>query len=425
MQNTDLKITLDEGLYGINVKTSKFKTERTAICFALPITKENVACTALLSRLLCRSTADYPTPKALKERLNLLYGAELMATVTRCADNLLMKLSCISLCDKYALTDESISAQAVELLKSAVFNPNVQNGEFSIADFTIEKRLVIEEIRGLINDKRSYTVTKALEKMCDGEPFGIMRDEQTVESLTPKSLYDFWQNLLKVSPAYIIHVGKDDEQPIFDCFKEAFSAVSRDVKEITNDFSPVHPKEVREFSEQMEISQGKLVLGFRTFHSSLCENIAALRVMTDIFGGSPYSKLFTVVREKMSLCYYCAARLYAAKGLMLVDSGIEIENAAAARKGILEQLELIKEGNFPDEILEASKIGLTDAIRSVEDTSGSIEVWYASRLLEKELSTPADFINDIEAVTKQQIVDFAKDIELDTVYLLKGKEGKN
>lgn len=425
MQNTDLKITLDEGLYGINVKTSKFKTERTAICFALPITKENVACTALLSRLLCRSTADYPTPKALKDRLNLLYGAELTATVTRCADSLLMKLSCISLCDKYALTDESISAQAVELLKSAVFNPNLQNGEFSIADFTIEKRLVIEEIRGLINDKRSYTVTKALEKMCSGEPFGIMRDEQTVESLTPKSLYDFWQNLLKTSPTYIIHVGKDDEQPIFDCFKKAFSAVSRDVKVITNNFSPVHPKEVREFSEQMEISQGKLVLGFRTFHSSLCENIAALRVMTDIFGGSPYSKLFTVVREKMSLCYYCAARLYAAKGLMLVDSGIEIENAAAARKGILEQLELMKEGKIPDEILEASKIGLTDAIRSVEDTSGSIEVWYASRLLEKELPTPADFINDIESVTKQQIVDFAKDIELDTVYLLKGKEGKN
>ena len=171
-------------MYKRQVKTSKFKTERTAICFALPITKENVACTALLSRLLCRSTADYPTPKALKDRLNLLYGAELMSTVTRCADSLLMKLSCISLCDKYALTDESISAQAVELLKSAVFNPNVQNGEFSIADFTIEKRLVIEEIRGLINDKRSYTVTKALEKMCSGEPFGIMRDEQTVESLS-------------------------------------------------------------------------------------------------------------------------------------------------------------------------------------------------------------------------------------------------
>jgi len=425
LQNTDLKITLSEGLYGININTAKFKTERTALCFALPITKQNVACASLLSKLLCRSTADLPTPKALNERLNLLYGAELTASVSRCADNLIMKISCLSLCDKYALTGESISSEAISLLKSAVFSPNVKNGEFLKQDFEVEKRLVIEEIRGLINEKRGYTVTKALEKMCDGEPFGIMRDEQTVSSVTPAALFDFWQRLLKTAPAYVIHIGKEDAAPVFDCFKEAFSAVSRDIKEVGADFTPVSPQGTKEFSEQMEISQGKLVMGFRTCHSSLCENIAPMRVMTDIFGGSPYSKLFTVVREKMSLCYYCAARLYAAKGIMLVDSGIEVENESAARQGILTQLELMKSGDFDDDAIAASKIGLTDAIRSVEDTSGGIEAWYSSRLLEKELITPSRFIKDIQAVTKQQIIDAARCVTLDTVYILKGKEGKN
>lgn len=425
MQNTDLKIALDKGLYGININTSKFKTERTALCFALPITRQNVACASLLSKLLCRSTADFPTPKALKEQLNLLYGAELTASVSRCADNLIMKISCLSLCDKYALTKEGISSKAIELLKSAVFFPNVKNGEFLKQDFDVEKRLVIEEIRGLINEKRGYAVTKALEKMCDGEPFGIMRDEQTVNSVTPASLFEFWQNLLKTAPAYVIHIGKEDASPVFDCFKKAFSEISRDVKEVKADFTPVCPQKTKEFSEQMEISQGKLVMGFRTSHSSLCENIAPMRVFTDIFGGSPYSKLFTVVREMMSLCYYCAARLYAAKGILLVDSGIEIENESAARQGILNQLELMKSGDFDDSVIAASKIGLTDAVRSVEDTSGGIEVWYSSRLFEKELITPARFIKDIEAVTKQQIIDAAKGVTLDTVYILKGKEGKN
>ena len=166
-------------------------------------------------------------------------------------------------------------------------------------------------------------------------------------------------------------------------------------------------------------------MGFRTAASSAKENIAPLRVMTDIFGGAPYSKLFTVVREKMSLCYYCAARLYSLKGILCVDSGIEIENLEDSKKGILDQLEFMKNGDFDDDVITASKIGLSDAIRSVEDTSGGIEGWYASRLLDSELITPSEFIEQICAVTKEQIVAAAKGISLDTVYVLKGKEEKN
>lgn len=45
--------------------------------------------------------------------------------------------------------------------------------------------------------------------------------------------------------------------------------------------------------------------------------------MTDVFGGGPYSRLFMNVREKLSLCYYCSARLIRGKGIIVIQSGIE------------------------------------------------------------------------------------------------------
>ena len=424
MQNKICKLPSSEGLDKIDLITSKFKTTRTALCFCLPITKENTAYASLLSKLLCRSTKRYPTPKLLKERLSMLYGAELVGSVSRHGDNMMLKISCISLCDKYALTPQSITKEVCSLLKEAVFEPNVSDGEFSRTDFEVEQRIVIEEIRSLINEKRGYAISKAIEKMCDGEPFGIMRDEKTVASVTPSDLYKFWQNLLKTAPAYIIHIGSESNSTVFSDLSEAFEKIDRKPLIIEPTFSPVTPKGVRDYSEQMEISQGKLVMGFRAESSSLFDNIAPLRVMTDIFGGSPYSKLFTVVRENMSLCYYCAARLYSAKGILLVDSGIEIDNLSAAKKGILDQLEAMKAGDFDEDVITASKIGLCDAIRSVEDTSGGIEGWYTTRLLEQNLMTTAAFIDKINAVTKDQIIAAAKGIKLDTVYVLKGKESE-
>ena len=74
--------------------------------------------------------------------------------------------------------------------------------------------------------------------------------------------------------------------------------------------------------------------------------MVAARLMTAMFGGTPHSKLFLNVREKMSLCYYCAARYNSNKGIMTVESGVETQNIEAAKNEILNQLEEMKRGNF-------------------------------------------------------------------------------
>ncbi len=423
MEFSNIKVPLGEGLYGINISTKKFKTVRSSLSFICPLNKKSAACSALLAKLLCRSTKKYPTPSLLRSRLNFLYGADLSVSTSRIGDNMLLSFSITSLCDKYALSREKLSELSSQLLKDIVFDPNVKDKAFLSEDFAVEKRIVIEEIESLINEKRRYAITKMLEKMCWDEPFGIICDTETVESISPSELYDFWENMLRTSEAVVMTVGENDPDPVFQMFKDAFSLFKRNPLKIYPNFKRIEPEKVKNITEEMSITQGKLVLGFRCDASSLTENIAPLRVMTDIFGGAPYSKLFTVVREKMSLCYYCAARLYSVKGIICVDSGIEMNNFESAKNGILEQLELMKSGDFTDDIITASKVGLSDSIRSVEDSMGGIEAWYLARIFDKETVSPSQFIERINTVTRDDIIKAANGTLLDTIYLLKGNGG--
>jgi hypothetical protein len=110
-------------------------------------------------------------------------------------------------------------------------------------------------------------------------------------------------------------------------------------------------EDVTYVKETAPVKQGKLVMGFRLGMKDRNDDYAAKRIMSDVFGGNPNSKLFKVVREEMSLCYYCSSRMLRAKGIMLVQSGIESFNEEKAKTAILDQLEEIKKGNFTEEDL--------------------------------------------------------------------------
>jgi predicted Zn-dependent peptidase len=56
----------------------------------------------------------------------------------------------------------------------------------------------------------------------------------------------------------------------------------------------------------------------------------------------------------------------------------------------------------------------------VFDNAGSIEQWYIKRLLCGSVKTPEEMIEEINKVTRENIIESAKKITLDTIYFLKG-----
>lgn len=420
------KKNVANGIDIIFVPATQFKTNELAVSLLVPLKKETASENALLSMLLCESCSAYKTLRELNTHLASLYGAVLSPAVSKLGENQLIKFGITCIDDRFALDDKKILTECLSLLLSLLFEPNFdENGLFTQNSVDVQKRLLIEKIESEENEKRTYVLRKTESIMFEGEPYAINRYgmKEDVNKATPESLKTAWENLLKTSSVLLTVVGNASQQEVKKLLLDKFSNVERDYKApVDAVFNPV-PNEIKKVKEEMEVKQGKLVMGFRVNITPDSELAPAMRSFADVFGGGPYSKLFANVREKMSLCYYCSARYVRQKSFIVVQSGCEEENMDKAVSEILNQIEEIKKGNFDYEF-SSSKMALTDAINSVYDAPESLEVWYTSQMADKNIKSPAESAAENKSVTKEQIMECANLISLDTVYRLVGNDDK-
>ena len=178
----------------------------------------------------------------------------------------------------------------------------------------------------------------------------------------------------------------------------------------------------REFSDTMEVAQSKLVLGLRAGAAVPQDAVASTKLMSAVLGGTPSSKLFLNVREKLSLCYYCASRYDWNKGIILIESGVETENIDRAQTEILGQLDEIRAGKVTEEELLAARLSVGNSYRTVGDYLGGLENWYVSQAFCEKIQSPEEAAEEINSVTMEQVVQAANRVVLDTVYRMVGKE---
>ena len=172
--------------------------------------------------------------------------------------------------------------------------------------------------------------------------------------------------------------------------------------------------------EEMEVSQGKLCLGFVTPITNRCPEFPAMQVMNTVFGGGMTSKLFMNVREKLSLCYSVGSGYYGTKGIVTVSAGIDFEKEAQTRAEILHQLEACKSGEISDLELNAAKEAVMSSLRATHDSPGAIEGYYATAALSGMGMTPAEYMAAVSAVTVADVKAAAATLRLHTSYFLKG-----
>ena len=420
------KITqLSNGAEGVFIKNDRFNTTLVSYNFYMPLRAETAAHYALLPFMLTTCCDKYPDFSKLNFKLSKLYGANLSASAEKVGDFQLIKIAISVIDDRFSLDGEKLSDSAIELLNRLVFEPKVKDGAFYDEDIAREKRKAIEHIRGEISEKRIYARKRLIEEMYKGKPYGVSKcgTEEEVEKITGQSLYKAWREVLSHAFLRVNVISRSMPNGLFDVVSQKLSEIDRE--NITG--SPVctpteKAKKVNTVTENLDIAQGKLVMGFSSETYGDEESTAALSVMCDIFGGGPYSRLFSNVREKMSLCYYCSASSVKAKGLIMVDSGVEKENSETAQKEILNQLEIIKKGEFTDTEFDSSIKGMTDSLNSYNDSQGLLDVWYSVKIFKDKLLSPEDSAELLCSVTRDDVVRAAKGVNLHTVYKLLPKE---
>lgn len=408
-----------EGIRFCSVKTDKFKTCRVNISLAMPLDK-NASARAILPFMFSRRCAKYPDYTSLNRVLDELYGAAVSAGVLKRGEAQVISFSMSAIDDRFALDGDKVALECTKLLADMIFDPLIEGESFPEDIIEQEKRLLVEAIENELNDKRRYAMLRCEQLMFADEAYGVNRfgSVEDVKALTPDIVYAAWRDVLQKATVQITMVSSMDPQPIVDLIREKFSEIERHPVEIKTLFVSGLPKP-EYISESMPLKQGKLVMGFRTGMRSEDDMMPAMKVAVDIFGGGTYSKLFSVVREKMSLCYYCSAALFNSKGIVMVQSGIEDTNEEKAKNEIINQLRLTAEGKFTDEDFSSSIKSLTDSILGNSDTPEEITAWYASQILRNELKAPETYAKEIGNVDRAEVVRAAKTIMLDTIFMLK------
>ena len=414
------KKTICDGVSFGNIKDDRFKRGRINATLVMPLDKKTAAANALLSCVLTRSCKKYPDFTSLNRKLDELYGAALYPSVNRFGDLQTVTISVSGLDDRYSLDGKSISSEITELLCSILFEPNITDGHFLEEDFEQEKRQLLENIDAEFNDKRVYAINRCIEIMCRDELFSIGRfgSREDVSALTQENIYKAWKNLLDNARVELCMLGNTPYEKALEGFRKYFDGKPRKITGSTKVISEVG--EVKRIVETEEIVQSKPVMGFRCACPKTLRERIANSLMSAILGGSPTSKLFQNVREKQSLCYYCASRADNTKGIMLIDSGVETDNIEKAENAIMEQINAFVHGNVTDEELNSAKKVLKNVYISTLDNLSAMHGWYIGGTLSSFLASPAEEADIVDRITKEEVTELANRIKLDTVFSLIG-----
>lgn len=421
--STNIREKLADNVFFNEINVTRFKTMRLTAIALLPLEKDTASDFALLTQVLTRSCEEFPDFTALSKKLSSLYGASLSAGVRKVGESLALTFSIAGIDDRYALDGDVVSKELSELLLKVIFEPKFTDGVFDTEEVEQERRQIIDLADSEFNDKRVYANSRLIEIMCKNEAYGIKRygSRETILKCTPESLKSAWERMLTGARFEVFYVGGASAEGAKEIFRERFSQIERKAETVSTEIIR-KATDVSKVSETMDISQAKMLMGFRTDCSAGDEDTFAMRLMNVILGSGTRSKFFLNIREKQSLCYYCFSRYNRFKGILTVESGVENSNTQRTVDAVLHELEEVKKGNFTDEDLSLAKLSVSSDFLSLCDTVTGNEEWFVSQIADREFLTVEETTEKFRNVTKEDVIRCANKLTLDTVYILSGKE---
>ena len=404
-------------------RDTRFKQGCLTLQLVRPMAAEESAMNALIPAVLLRGTRRHPDLRSITQRLDELYGAALGPMVRRVGDYVNTGISLSFMDDRFALPGDRVLEPMLDFLGEILLDYPVENQGF-LADFVeSEKVNLISTIEAERNDKRIYTMNQMLRKLCSGDAFGLPRlgEKEQVAAVTPQGLLSHYRRILSESPIELFYVGSAEPRLIAGKLAGIFEGLSRNVLTLPPQ-TGLQGGETGDFTETMEVSQGKLSMGFYTPITNRMPQFPAMQILNTVFGAGMTSKLFMQVREKLSLCYSIGSSYYGTKGIVVVNAGVDFDKMDLTREEILRQLDLCRQGHISDEELKSAREALLSGLRATHDSPGAIESYYATAALSGMPLTAAQYAAAVESVTREDVAAAAQTLQLRVSYFLRGED---
>ncbi len=402
----------------------RFKQGCLSIQFVRPMCLEEAALNAIIPAVLLRGTEIHPDLRSITQQLDTLYGASVSAMVRRIGDYQTTGLYCGFMDDRFALPGDRVMEPMMEFVGELLLQPLTVRDAFVPEIVDSEKKNLIATIESERNDKRHYAMGQLLRSMCKGDSFSVPRlgEKEQVAAITPTSAYAHYRRVLRESRVELFYVGSASAEQVAQFLMPILKQIERNYVNLEEQKPFCGPEQGEDLTEQMEVTQAKLCMGFTTPLTNRSEDFAAMQVFNTLFGAGMTSKLFMNVREKLSLCYSIGSSYYGSKGLVTVAAGIDAAQKELATEEILRQLDACRSGDITQEELAAAKEAILSALRTTHDSPSAIEGFYATAALSGMSMTHSQYVQAVGRVELEQVAAAARSVKLHTTYFLKGVE---
>ena len=416
----NLKTTdISEGIKLHQLNTNKFKTNLISVFLTSKLSREDITQKALILAVLRRGTNKLNNQEELNKKLEELYGASFDCGIDKIGDKHILKFYIESLNEKYIYNKEELLYQSIDILLDIVFNPLLENKSFKEEYVDEEKNNIKQIIEGQKDNKAAYATQRCIEEMYKNKPYGLYKYGyiEDLNKINAQELYKVYLELIRTCKIDIFISGDFDEKLVLEKVKSNEQVIKLEPRKVDyldeedNDSIKLEEQIVK---ENMQISQGKLNIGLDVFSDK--KEVAS--VYNAILGGGANSKLFQNVREKASLAYSAGSIYIKPKNTIIIKTGIEYKNYNKALKIIKDQIEEMKNGKFTDKDMQDAKELIIASYKSMQDEQDSEISFYFGREIQKECNDINKEIKKISEVSKEDIVELAKQVRINTIFFL-------
>ena len=410
---------------GVNLhflQSKKFKTNKIKVRFSSPLDENAVAARVLVACMMETANQKYPTSQLFREKLASLYGVELSTSVSKRGRVHYVDLNISFVRDDFLSKKNVLTDEVLDIIEIIFFSPLVVADYFDSDTFEVEKKNTISDLESEIEEPYYYAHGQLNQLFFEDETIGMSRlgKVDLARQETAQSSLEQFHQMLQLDNIDFFFIGDFNEVAIVDRVNQ-FEFKPRD-NNLSVNYQQPFTNVVREKLEQKQNQQSILELGYH-FSTQYGESLhIPLVVLNGMLGAFSHSRLFQIIREKEGLAYTISSHFDIFTGFMRVFAGIDKESRTKVMTLIMRQLNDLKRGKFTESELQLTKEMLVNTTLLAQDRQNTlIEREYLKTILGTKVLSLEEWLESIDKVSREEIIEVAKTINLQSVYFMEGK----
>jgi predicted Zn-dependent peptidase len=304
--------------------------------------------------------------------------------------------------------------RAFDVIADMVWRPLVGSPEgVPAGELEAEREVVLEEIAMYEDDPQDRVFDVLGEAVFGEHPLGraVIGRADVVGALTHEQLRSFHAERYAPADVVIAATGSIDHDTLVEMAAQRSPAVAGAAGALGPQLpAPGFERRVRFLHRDTE--QYHVCLGGRGIARD-DERRFALRVLDNVLGGGPSSRLFQEVRERRGLAYsvFTFANQYAATGEVGLYVGTRPENLTQAIEVIAAELErFVREPADKQELERSRENAKGRLVLALESTAARMNRLGSSVLCDLPILSVEEIIARIDAVTVEDLQELATDL---------------